>query len=183
MSCDILALVETRSNNVTINGFELIAQIESSGGRPFGIAVYAKTESVNPLLAIEIKKEVVFDNDSHFEYIVINLGEVSLTTIYISPKFPFRRSLEILSNEISEQQKVNDKNIVIGDFNQCLMSPNGQNLVECMNRYGLSAFPQNGRPTTNSGSQIDYCFSSFSLTDIWVYESLISDHKPLFIIA
>ena len=111
-ACDLLALVETRSENIMISGFDLLHSLDPVGTRPFGISLYGKSDR-NWISKAE--NNIIFNgDDSHIERMRIDFGSYSLFIFYVSPNFPKSRALTEISNELLDS--LDQQVIAVGDW-------------------------------------------------------------------
>ena len=173
-SCDLLALVETRSRSVLIRGFELDHELFPNGSRPFGISLYRK---IGSQMGSTSTNNIIIADDSHIERMRLDFGLFVLFVFYISPTFPKMRALIEIEKDLSTS--MNRNVIAVGDWNTEWNSDYGNKLNELMRSMNFNRCPQNRSPSTDRGSSIDYLFSTMDIENCFYYESIYSDHKPL----
>ena len=71
--------------------------------------------------------------------------------------------------------------IMIGDFNIDINSKKGDQLENVFWSHGMRFCLEKGTHSTDYGTQIDLAFTGIEIKDAFYYESLISDHKPIFL--
>ena len=179
-SSDILLLVETRASTVSISGFNLVSQIEYQSSRPFGIAMYARNTVSSQVKSIG--SDTILGKDSHFEYLMIEVKNVYIMLLYISPSFRKTDAIGIICGIVDTLRKSSGKIILIGDFNINVIDKSGKTLLDKLSDIGLNLSLPLGSPSNDYNNQIDLAFSSFPLQYSGYYESLVSDHKPIFLI-
>ena len=100
--------------------------------------------------------------------------------IYYSPKVPSSTVIKSI-RELSETLiSTNIPIMIIGDFNINIGSNPGKALIKSMDEIGISKISPDG-PTTDYRTSIDYVFANIFSAHVDLYESVISDHKPLII--
>ena len=185
-SAQILIFVETRMSDIYIEGFQLFTQLVPGIKFPFGISIYMNTADENDLLYRSFTLEtnyIIKENNSHFEYLVAMVKDKIYIVVYSSPKFPKTYAIEELRRIIRNCiETAGQQIIVIGDLNIDRNSNIGQQLVDNLYSIGLKSHVKFETPTNIYGNQIDYLFSSVEIRDTWVYETVVSDHKPILFI-
>ena len=185
-SAQVLIFVENRMSDLYIDGFELFSQLVPGIKFPFGISIYMNTADESDLLYNSFtleKNYIIKENNSHFEYLVAMVKDKIYIVVYSSPKFPKTNAIEELRRIIRDYIKTSDqKIIIIGDLNIDRNSNIGQQLVDNLYSIGLKTYVKSETPTNIYGNQIDYLFSSVEIRDSWVYETVVSDHKPILFI-
>jgi len=179
-SADLSVLVEAHGRGLDRRGFHVLAILDFAESRPHGIVVYGKTEVCAKFEGV-LKCETILFGDSHIEYLVFGFGGKLLMAVYISPGFPKADAIQHLNGIVSELARHSRPLTMMGDFNIDLQSPNGTILETMLQRLGLVFVGRRGHPTNNFANQIDLVFASFRVNDCFTYESLQSDHKPIFL--
>lgn len=107
--------------------------------------------------------------------------DILVTFLHKSPKYPISNFVSYLEFIASKAKNCNVQfMIIIGDFNIDFLkaSTEKNQIMNFMTKHKL-ILCQDYFPTTDYGSMIDLCFSNIPLFMVNVYESLTSDHKPL----
>ena len=175
-ACDILALVETRSNNVSIAGFEHCHSLIAQPLRPFGISLYTRT-GLNSSIEASSHYELGDSSASHLEFLRVNLGFGLAFIYYVSPNYSTRQFFGHIERTLGPYK--NRQLFVVGDWNIPYKSLVGQEFNTLMSSLGLIRYPPTCQASTNSNTTIDYAFSTLVIDDSFYYESLVSDHKAL----
>ena len=181
MAADILCFVETRSvseNQCQIPsfycGFERICC-------PYGTSIYLKQGTT---CTVEHDK-VVRTTKGVIESTTISIEKDSqktfLSVIYKSPKLA-RTLLNEALIEIINKVPAGARHAIIGDFNVDRMKAEGNSLVDFMAQKALQPVLPPESPTTNGGTQIDQCFSNILNASAGTGESLVSYHKPIWML-
>jgi len=156
-----------------IPSFNLIAQITSKKERKsYGCAIYSK---------VNCKELFVYkhqDKKSYFNCIAINIKETDIMLVYNSVATP---NSELFIHLKDCFTKIKSENaIIVGDFNVIILCETNQDFVAFMNDNGFTLM--NTGVTTNGNTQLDMVFARNCSTDINLYESYFSYHKPIWFI-
>ena len=181
IEADIIMTVETYSINAVIEGYILLDQIGYDGSRPFGTTVFVKQFIMERMRITSSGKNCIYRTDSHLEYISIGLENSIIIVCYISPKFPKVEALNCIDTILHDFSSITEKKIMLGDFNIDINSDMGERLRNVFWCHGMEFCLEKKSNSTDSGSQIDLAFSSIKTTESYYYESIASDHKPIFI--
>ena len=181
MAADVLCFVETRSvsaNRCQIQSFCCIFERICC---PYGTSIYLKQG---------IRYHVEYDKIIKTPNGVLDATTVSiqkddqhtfLSVIYKSPKLA-----KVLLNQtlIDVINTVPDgaRHAIIGDFNVDRMKAEGNSLVDFMTQKTLRPVLSLDCPTTDGGTQIDQCFTNIAEASAGTSESLISYHKPIWML-
>ena len=181
MSVDVLCFVETRS--VSPNQCR-IPRFHCSFERiccPYGTSIYTKPGVIC---------HVEYDNIVRTPQGVLEATTVSiekddektfLSVIYKSPKLA-RALLNQCLIDVVNTVPVGARHAIIGDFNVDRMKAEGNSLADFMAQNALHPVLPPDCPTTNGGTQIDQCFSNVVGASGGAGESLISYHKPIWVL-
>lgn len=104
-----------------------------------------------------------------------------ITFLHKGPKYPTSKLISYLQLVMNKARLANIQNFVfLGDFNvNFLASSTEKNeLCDFMNTYQLK-LSQSYFATTDNGTMIDLCFSNIPTVICKIYESITSDHKPI----
>ena len=175
--CDLICFVETHSNGVHLDGFELLAELPETTGC-HGISIYSRDTS----LQVQRKSSEVmpFGDKAHIEYMCIELSSgLQLLILYSSPKVPEKDALETIIGLAASMDPTNNPLLVLEDFNMELRSSHGTVLVNQMESIHLAKISPDG-PSSDYRTTIDYAFASIPANSTF-YESVFSDHKPMII--
>ena len=177
---DVLIILETRTNNQAIDGFQLLHQIKydttAHQSRPFGISIYGKTHIHSTFIA----ESIIFNRNKtgHIEILMFEIFNTNIITTYVSPKYS--NSSESIFTSIKPFIDSTFPSIIIGDFNIDINSNSGNLLKQRLVEYGFS-FKLGLNQYSTDNSQIDLLFANFDLNDAFYYESLNTLHKPIFL--
>ena len=182
-SADVLVLVETRTNDLNIDGFELFSQLVTGNIRPFGISIYVKCEVLPFCLALE-KNFILHNSDAHIEYLCFMVNQIIFIVLYSSPKFPNSETVTIITELVFKYKKIGSKILICADLNVKRDSMTGQKMLQYISSLDLKCCIESMVATNIYGNQIDYIFSSKNISiHSWVYQTIISDHYPIFFIC
>jgi hypothetical protein len=176
MAADLLLFVETwvmDGEEFSIPSFNLIAQITSKKVRKaYGCAIYTK---------VDCKKLFVYkhqDKKSYFNCLGINIKDTNVLLVYNSVSTSKHELFVHLKDCFTKIKSENA--IIVGDFNINIMCDTNRDFIALMNDNGFSLM--NTGVTTNGNTQLDMVFARNCSTDINLYESYFSYHKPIWFI-
>lgn len=113
----------------------------------------------------------------------VKIKNYCIITIYKSPKFTFASFKSNITKMCKAIEKENTPHIiVIGDFNINILSADSNSttsLLQFMESKNLYLIMNNNTITTDNNTIIDLCFSNNKYKEINIFESIYSDHKPL----
>ena len=176
-ACDALCFVETHSNGVQVEGFELLVDLPKKPGC-HGMSFYCRDTSLQ--VTRKCAEVIPFGDEAHIEYMCIELSSgQQLLIIYASPKVPPKDALKTIVGLAESMNPSTNSLLVMGDFNLEFWSPQGTALVTQMETIHLTKISPDG-PSTDYRTTIDYAFASIPATSAF-YESVFSDHKPMII--
>ena len=184
LHANILMFVETRLRDTDIFDLPNFTCIHRQDciyptRHPFGSALYVKTDITSSVFMIE---HVCYKNfndkqklTAFLDLTAIKLNSKAIIFLYKSPKFSkqcFFEKLESLLTTVKRDKSLLDI-IIVGDFNL-----DHEELKTYMKNQGM--FKCIHEPfSTDNYTLIDLLYSSNSDTTAHLYESVISDHKPI----
>ena len=181
MAVDVLCFVETK--NADKNRFP-IPDFQCTFERicyPYGTSIYAK----EGLTCKVVYSDLVRKSNGVLETTTITVEKDNQTTflslIYKSPKLARGVLTDALTHVINNVP-AGARHAVIGDFNVDRMKDEGNSLITFMSEKSLQPALPPDCPTTNRGTQIDQCFSNIDSAVAGSGESLISYHKPIWML-
>jgi hypothetical protein len=192
--CDVLILSETNMKEeefvVNVPNFSLLARTNCpKGSNNRGILIFVKN-GVD--MANIVKENSSFKNGikSNFSYNIdlhhLRLDtDLHIITGYRSPQAPAELFKEEFDNLLSKIP-AEDRKVLIGDFNyDCADMENENAFIKRMKELNLTNCLQvdgfgDRNFTTINNTQIDVVFSNHPYLYAGVYESVFSDHKPIF---
>ncbi|KAK3919903.1 ATP-dependent DNA helicase pfh1 [Frankliniella fusca] len=194
ISCDptfiasaIIMLAETWSkpeDKYDINNFTIISRTDckASKRKAFGTLVYVK----NYLLP---HVNILFQNESisgtnHSTVVALTMLNHTVIMVYKSPKTAWNVLKQQLQQAITKSLENHVYDITImGDFNikYQVSDPNYTNLKSFMTEANCSMLLDATKVSTDHSSLIDLCFSTNILNNADIFESVTSDHKPIWI--
>jgi len=111
---------------------------------------------------------------THLEAIEVFIENITYIGIYSSPKFPIQKLCNFIEQVVSTQTKV----VFIGDFN-INFNKLPKQLVQILKQYNYKIIVDD--ITTDYGTSINNVISNVEIAAL-VYESLISDHRPILLL-
>lgn len=182
---DIILLVETWSlcsDVYDLDGFTIIHRTDCSHKRKaFGTLIYVKS---NLLQDVEIiyEKQLIIDSKSHCTVVGLIVCNTCICLVYKSPRVSVNTLLIMLEEFMFTVvgRKLKSVNL-IGDFNMKYndTDTNYKELSFFMLKYEFHFILNKTDISTDYNSLIDLCFSTNKDSKAQVFESLISDHKPV----
>ena len=184
MDIDLLAMCETLTSeyvNYEIPGKTLISKLaKDNSGR--GMLIYIKN-CMESFVSNKKSYKIVKSKEQYCETLAFDikfcLEAFTIVMIYKSPKCNIFVIDEILASiGLNRENKL----ILFGDFNVNFdeNSNDFKKLQNIMQKFKLN-IKCNHYPSTNSGTQIDLCYSNHNKLDTCYFESVFSYHKPLLI--
>ncbi|KAK3908920.1 ATP-dependent DNA helicase, partial [Frankliniella fusca] len=187
IASDVIMLAETWSkpeDKYDINNFTIISRTDckSPKRKAFGTLVYVK----NYLLP---HVNILFQNESisgtnHSTVVALTMFSKTVIMVYKSPKTAWNVLKQQLQQAITKslENHINDITIM-GDFNikYQVSDPNYTNLKSFMTEANCSMLLDATKVSTDHSSLIDLCFSTNTLNNADIFESVTSDHKPIWI--
>ena len=85
-----------------------------------------------------------------------NFENLQVTLIYRSPSVPISILMSVMSSILSQATNSSMKNIILGDFNEDLLSNSDSRLLSLMSNHGFSQLVHS--PTTDNGTLLDYVY-------------------------
>ncbi|KAK3918383.1 ATP-dependent DNA helicase, partial [Frankliniella fusca] len=183
IASDIIMLAETWSkpeDKYDINNFTIISRTDckSPKRKAFGTLVYVK----NYLLP---HVNILFQNESisgtnHSTVVALTMFSKTVIMVYKSPKTAWIVLKQQLQQAITKSLENHIYDITImGEFN--IKDPNYTNLKSFMTEANCSMLLDATKVSTDHSSLIDLCFSTNTLNNADIFESVTSDHKPIWI--
>ena len=173
MAADILLFAETwlmNGEEINFDNFSLIEQITSKKERKaYGCAVYSKLKCKT----LFVKKHQ--DKNSYINSIAISINDIDIILIYNSSHSTKNDLFSSIEDCI--KSTVNEKAIIVGDFNLDILSDFNDDFVTFMNNFNFILM--NNGVTTNGNTQIDLVFARVCPIEVNTYDSYFSYHKPL----
>ena len=177
------------SSSITYNlkNYVIVNKITNSdvvSNRNKGSITYVKLDSQHYIQFLE--SSIGQHNDSYFiiEAFLLTVAlPILLLSIYKAPNFPKKLFLEKLTIFVNRSsKKYQYRNIIIGgDFNINLKEDDNL-LKNFMNETKMfNCLPKN-HATTDYNTQIDLCFTNLKNIKCNYFESLLSDHKPFWLL-
>jgi len=111
--------------------------------------------------------------NTHLEAIEVIIENITYIGIYSSPNFPVQKLCDFIETVASAKNNV----IFIGDFNINFNKPPKQ-LVQILKHFNYKILVDG--ITTDHGTTIDNVITNVDIAAL-VYESLISDHRPILV--
>ena len=176
---DILIMIETRTNDKLIQGFNLSHQIKYNirehQSRPFGIAVYLKPHIISKFISKSFN--INRQNSGHIEILAFETLNTRIITTYISPNYT--NTLNDIFSSFQPFIESSYPSVIIGDFNIDINTEKGTVLKQMFDEIGFK-FILHLKHFSTDKSQIDLLFANFELIDALYYESIDTLHKPIF---
>ncbi|KAK3914522.1 Ferrochelatase, partial [Frankliniella fusca] len=187
IASDIIMLAETWSkpeDKYDINNFNIISRTDckSPKRKAFGTLVYVK----NYLLP---HVNILFQNESisgtnHSTVVALTMFSKTVIMVYKSPKTAWNVLKQQLQQAITKSLENHIYDItIVGDFNikYQVSDPNYTNLKSFMTEANCCMLLDATKVSTDHSSLIDLCFSTNTLNNADIFESVTSDHKPIWI--
>lgn len=183
---DLIMLVETWtliSDVYEIDGFTCIhrTDCQTQKRKAFGTIIFVKT-SLLPEVQVYYEKQTIVSNTNHCTVVGVKIKTTNICLVYKSPKASFTLLQNMLHECIIESYSQNvQHSYFIGDFNiKCQLSDaNFEKLEDFFSQYNVQFILNKDEVSTDHNSLIDLCFSTNQQTRAHVFESVISDHKPI----
>ncbi|CAF1035111.1 unnamed protein product, partial [Brachionus calyciflorus] len=184
-SCDFFSLLETwtlKKDDYFFPGFTCIQRDDCPKNRKaFGSIAFVKN-TFKDKIKFFLSENDIIDNDQKLFLSAFKINDVTLISIYKSPKYSSSSLLFRLRNIfLSINFNGNFKLIICGDFNIDINKPESISLVNFLELYGLKFSLELNTNSTNKNTQIDLCFSNLTQLKIGYFENLFSYHKPIWI--
>ncbi|KAK3913038.1 ATP-dependent DNA helicase PIF4 [Frankliniella fusca] len=187
IASDIIMLAETWSkpeDKYDINNFTIISRTDckSPKRKGFGTLIYAKNY-LSPHVKILFQNESI-SGTTHFTIVALTIFNQTVMMVYKSPKAAWDSVKQQLQQAItmSLQNQIYDISIM-GDFNiKYQVSDHDFNsLTNFMKGNNCFMILDTTKVSTDHNSLIDLCFSTNEMRNAHIFESAISDHKPIWI--
>ena len=109
-----------------------------------------------------------------------NASHVHIVLVYRSPSVPLQTLITFLSQVLDRVSVFSIPSVVLGDFNENVLSGSDSQLIDLMSSYGYSQLVQS--PTTAQGTLLDhvYCNNSSIVISVQVQDTYYSDHDTVF---
>ncbi|KAK3921586.1 ATP-dependent DNA helicase [Frankliniella fusca] len=187
MACDIIMLAETWSqpaDRYEIDNFTIVYRTDcaSTKRKAFGTLIYVKS-ALLPHINILFQNESI-SGTNHSTVVALTVCSKTVIMVYKSPKCQWLVLQQQLQQAINTSLQNNVHEIAImGDFNikYQVSDPNFKNLNDFMIQNNCFMILDPTKVSTDHNSLIDLCFSTNPLTNAFIFESVTSDHKPIWI--
>ena len=105
-----------------------------------------------------------------------NFENLQVTLIYRSPSVPISILLSVMSSILSQATNSSMKNIILGDFNEDLLSNSDSRLLSLMSNHGFSQLVHSS--TTDNGTLLDHVYYNrpSECYRVHVIDTYYSDH-------
>jgi hypothetical protein len=140
-----------------------------------GSIIFSKESDVESLVGTWRKC-----TNGNMEISAILYHGIVIVSCYRSPKFKKSEMFRLFDNVLP---KLPSPKIVLGDLNMDMHSSEAVELLAFMKQYNLKTISPSYCPTTNTGTQIDICFSDLDNICANTYESYFGFHKPLWAVV
>jgi len=187
INSDIIMLAETWSKPediYDINNFSIVYRTDckSAKRKAFGTVIYVK----NYLLP---HVKILFQNESisgtnHSTVVALSIFNQTVIMVYKSPKAAWNLVKQQLQQAITMSLQNNIYDIsIMGDFNIKYQAsdPDFNSLKELMTDNNCFMILDPTKVSTDHNSLIDLCFSTNQMRNAHIFESITSDHKPIWI--
>ncbi|KAK3911652.1 ATP-dependent DNA helicase [Frankliniella fusca] len=188
LACDVIMLAETWSlptDKYDIDNYTIVFRTDckSEKRKAFGTVIYVK-DNVLPNLEIIFQNETVSVGNNHSTVFAMQLHEKCLMMVYKSPKAPWTMLQQQMKTMLQVCQSNNLSEIcIMGDFNirYQISESNYVELTNFMQANNLFMLLDQTKVSTDHNSLIDLCLSTNTSLRADVFESVISDHKPIWL--
>ena len=181
MAADLIILIEPwslPSDIYKFKKFKCIFRQDCEHKRSsYGSMIFCKRRLRN--LISDVSFHSIPSARGHIDYTSFKIKDIQLIAIYRSPKSDAKEFKQTLKQYLDHFDA--NRIIVVGDINiDSNAVQNGMKKLrnKLENRGLYSILPAN-EASTDSGSQIDVCFSNMTTINAWYYESVFSYHKPI----
>lgn len=178
-SAQFMFLLETgltSTDKITIPGYEERKRIPVTRNKKRGVSLFVK-----PALMSDVYP--AYDHGtSECEYIgVVYRKKILVFGVYFSPDMKDKHKYEQLEGFIKEAKDTGRPLVVIGDFNTNFHSKTWkEKMNELRKNHKFDLRVLISSPTHDTGSCIDNVLTSSKNLQAVVYESVCSDHRPIF---
>ncbi|KAK3911980.1 ATP-dependent DNA helicase PIF4 [Frankliniella fusca] len=187
LACNIIMLAETWSqpaDRYEIDNFTIVYRTDcaSTKRKAFGTLIYVKS-TLLPHINILFQNESI-SGTNHSTVVALTVCSKTVIMVYKSPKCQWLVLQQQLQQAINTSLQNNVHEIAImGDFNikYQVSDPNYKNLNEFMIQNNCFMILDPTKVSTDHNSLIDLCFSTNAQTNSFIFESVTSDHKPIWI--
>ena len=109
-----------------------------------------------------------------------NINQLQVLLLYRSPSMPSQALAVMLSRMLAYASATNIPTIILGDFNENLLSQSNTNVVSLMSNNGYTQLVRS--PTTDNGTLIDHVYYNRPSSDIivQVHDTYYSDHDSIY---
>ena len=185
ISSDLICLAETwtlPTDSFILDGFKCIHRTDCNRAKrfAFGTFIFAK-ETILHNLNLFYENQTILDK-GHLTIVGIKIKTTAIIFVYKSPKVSFNILQDNLQDALDIIPNLNvNLTVIAGDFNIKYYSDdaNYKSLSSFINSAGLHTSLSAHEVSTDTGSLIDLCFSSDQHFKANVFESVTSDHKPI----
>jgi hypothetical protein len=149
----------------------------------FGTIVFVKSQLLPEINAIYEKQEI--EANGHLTIVTFTIKQKAITMVYRSPNYDITNFLHYLNDAIETAKVYNiSKQYLIGDFNIVYntVNSNKNKLKALIDLHEFNLNLNDKDITTDHNSLIDLIFSSEKLLDANIFESVVSDHKPVWFV-
>ena len=107
-------------------------------------------------------------------------NQIQIFVVYRSPNAPLQAFLTTISQVLIYASSTNMPSIILGDFNDDIVSQPNSSIVSLMSNYGYTQLVMN--PTTSKGTLIDHVYYNRPTNDIivQVHDTYYSDHDTVY---
>ncbi|KAE8747058.1 hypothetical protein FOCC_FOCC006196 [Frankliniella occidentalis] len=188
LACDIIMLAETWSlptDQYDIANFTIVFRTDSNNTKrkAFGTIIYVKNNLL-PFATILFQTELITQAKHQSTVVALKLNHTGIIMVYKSPKTAWNILKQQLTTALDICYKNNITDIcLMGDFNIRYQTsePNYISLCNFMKNKNIFMLLDETKVSTDHNSLIDLCFSSNNLLRADIFESVISDHKPIWL--
>lgn len=185
-SSDCIMLVETwllPTDILNVRNYITLHRNDCSQNRrhAFGSILLVKEELKSVVQIID--NHTYFEKKHFLDTVSYLFKNCLITFFHRSPRYSFIGMLLFFDFIINKGHCMNIRDmVIIGDFNTNLMQESNEKsqLLRFMTHNGFHQCQNNNFPTTDNNTMIDLCFSNIQNLKCHIYESITSDHKPLY---
>lgn len=105
---------------------------------------------------------------------------MQIFVLYRSPRVPLQALTVMLSELLMHASANNQPTIILGDFDENILSLHNSSIVNLMSTYGYSHLVTN--PTTYQGTLIDHVYYNRRIDDVMIKicDTYYSDHDTIY---
>ncbi|KAK3931277.1 ATP-dependent DNA helicase [Frankliniella fusca] len=188
LSCDMIMLAETWSlpeDKYDINNYTIIFRTDCKlvKRKAFGTIIYVNN-NILPYCRIIFQNETVNTEKHHSTVVAIQLHHSCIMMVYKSPKAPWSLLQQQMEHalQVCYNEKISEISIM-GDFNIKYQQsePSYNLLYSFMQTKSLFMLLDPTKISTGHNSLIDLSLSTNNSLRSDIFESVISDHKPIWL--